>query len=527
VKRIVECPICAQPQSKMASTNATPDLIEIPPNDEHNIELVNNVHPPEWINPEPASRYNLVVIGAGTAGLVVAAGTAILGGKVALIERHLMGGDCLVTGCVPSKAVIRSSRVYADIRDAYKFGALVPSGTEMDFPTVMERMRGIRARISHHDSAAQFRKLGADIFLGDARFSGPDTVEVEGRTLRFKKAVIATGARPTVPPIDGLCEAGYLTSETVFNLTERPNRLLVIGGGPLGCELAQVFCRLGSHVIIVEKNARLLKREDRDASDVLARAMSRDGVEIRLNTTVARVACSEKEKLVHLETRGNADVVGVDELLVGVGRSPNVEGLNLEAVGVEYDDNGITVNDYLQTTNGHIYAAGDVCLPHKFTHTADAAARIVIQNALFLGRKRLSALSIPWCTYTDPEIAHVGMYERDAQERGIRVETFLIPFSELDRAIIDGEEEGFLKLHIRKVTDKILGATIVARHAGEMISEITTAMSGGIGLKKIANIIHPYPTQAEAIKRAADEYNRARLTPTLRRLLSLWLSWTR
>ncbi|HEY3137433.1 MAG TPA: FAD-dependent oxidoreductase, partial [Blastocatellia bacterium] len=326
---------------------------------------------------------------------------------------------------------------------------------------------------------------------------------------------------------EGLREASYLTSETVFNLTERPNRLLVIGGGPLGCELAQAFCRLGSRVTIVERNAQLLKREDRDAAAILARGFARDGMDIRLNTTVTRVVSSEKEKLIHLETGGKADVVAADEILVGVGRSPNVEGLNLEAVRVKYDENGVLVNDYLQTTNPRIYAAGDVCLPCKFTHTADAAARIVIQNALFLGRKKFSASIIPWCTYTDPEIAHVGMHGRDCEEKGIQLKTFVIPLSEVDRALTDSEEEGFLKVHIKKGTDRILGATIVARHAGEMISEITTAMAGGIGLKKIANIIHPYPTQAEAIKRVADEYNRARLTPTLRRLLSLWLLWTR
>jgi pyruvate/2-oxoglutarate dehydrogenase complex dihydrolipoamide dehydrogenase (E3) component len=501
--------------------------ITIPPNDEHNVELVNNVHPPEWVNPEPAARYNLVVIGAGTAGLVTAAGAAILGAKVALIERHLMGGDCLNTGCVPSKAVISSSRVYAGIREARAVGALPPASTETDFFAVMQRMRSIRARISCHDSAKQFSDFGADVFFGDARFSGPDTVEVGGNRLRFKKAVIATGARPAVPAIDGLGEAGYLTNETVFNLTQRPNRLAVIGGGPLGCEMAQAFCRLGSRVTIIEANPRFLTREDPDAAAILACALSRDGVDIRLGTRVTRVAMSQREKVLYLETGGKADIIAADEILVGVGRRPNVEGLDLEVVRVKYDEKGVTVNDYLQTTNPRIYAAGDVCLPYKFTHTADAAARIVIQNALFLGRKKFSSSVIPWCTYTDPEIAHVGMYERDCEKRGIKVSTFIIPFVDVDRAITDGQEEGFLKLHVKKGTDKTLGATIVARHAGEMISEITTAIVGEIGLKQIASIIYPYPTQSEAIKRAADEYNRTRLTPFLKRLLGGWLAWTR
>jgi pyruvate/2-oxoglutarate dehydrogenase complex dihydrolipoamide dehydrogenase (E3) component len=512
----------------MLTTKADIDTrIEVPPYDEYNREMVHNVHPPDWVNPEPAPRYNFVVIGAGTAGLVAAAGTAVLGGKVALIERHLMGGDCLVTGCVPSKAVIRSSRVYADIRDANKFGAVVPTGAEMDFPAVMERMRSIRARISRHDSAKQFRELGADIFLGEARFSGPDTVEVAGKTLRFKKAVIATGARPVVPPIEGLGETEYLTNENVFNLTERPDRLLVIGGGPLGCELAQSFRRLGSEVTIVEMGQQFLPREDRDAADILARAFSLDGINIRLNTKVKSVSTFADEKRIVLEFDGKEEIIAVDQILVGAGRAPNVEGLNLEAVGVEYDKNGVKVNDYLQTTNSHIYAAGDICLPYKFTHTADAAARIVIQNGLFLGRKRFSTLSIPWCTYTDPEIAHVGLYKRDAEKRGIPVDTIIIPMSQVDRALADGEDEGFLKVHVKRGSDKIVGATIVARHAGEMISEITMAIVGGIGLKKIAAIIHPYPTQAEAIKRAADEYNRTRLTPFLKKVLSYWLAWTR
>jgi len=501
--------------------------INVPPNDEHNVELVSNVHPPEWVNPEPASRYNLVVIGAGTAGLVTAAGAAILGAKVALIERHLMGGDCLNTGCVPSKAVIHSSRVWAEMRQARTLGALAPPGTEADFAAVMERMRGIRARISYHDSAKQLSDFGADVFFGDARFSGPDRVEVARATLRFKKAVIATGARPAVPAIEGLGESGYLTNETVFNLTERPNRLAVIGGGPLGCEMAQAFCRLGSRVTIIEANSQFLTREDPDAAAILAGALERDGIDIRLNTTVTRVAKSQREKRLNLETGGKTDVIAVDEILVGVGRTPNVEGLNLEVAGVTYDENGVTVNDFLQTTNRRIYAAGDVCLRYKFTHTADAAARIVIQDALFLGRKKFSASVIPWCTYTDPEIAHVGMYERDSEKRGIKVNTFVIPLGEVDRAITDGQEEGFLKIHVKEGTDKILGATIVARHAGEMISEITTAIAGEIGLKQIAGIIHPYPTQSEAIKRAADEYNRTRLTPFLKGFLSAWLSWTR
>lgn len=507
---------------------AASHTMEVAPADEHNYQLLSNVHPADWKNPEPAARYNLVVIGGGTAGLVTAAGAAGLGARVALIERALLGGDCLNVGCVPSKSIIRSSRVCAEIREAHKFGINVPGNAEADFGAVMERLRRIRAGISHHDSAQRFKSLGIDVFYGDARFSGNDTVEVDGKTLRFKRAVIATGARAIAPPIEGLQAAGYLTNETVFNLTELPKRLLVIGGGPIGCELAQAFSRLGSDVTMVEVGSQFLSREDPDAAEILARSLTHDGVEILLNTSVERVINLGHEKLVTLTNNGISESLMVDEILVGVGRAPNVEGLNLEGVGVKFDKRkGVEVNDYLQTTNPRIYAAGDICSQYKFTHTADAAARIVIQNTLFKGRKKASALTIPWCTYTEPEIAHVGLYEYQAKEKGIALDTFQIPMSSVDRAIADGEEEGFVKIHVKKGTDQILGTTIVARHAGEMISEITLAMVGKIGLGTIASVIHPYPTQAEAIKKAADAYNRTRLTPFVKRLFERWLAWTR
>jgi pyruvate/2-oxoglutarate dehydrogenase complex dihydrolipoamide dehydrogenase (E3) component len=392
----------------------------------------------------------------------------------------------------------------------------------------MERMRRLRSTISFHDSAARFRDMGVDIFLGSGSFMGPDAIEVEGKALRFKKAVIATGARALVPPIEGLAEAGYLTNETVFSLTERPRRLAVLGGGPLGCELAQAFCRLGSEVTIVEMAPQLLAREDSDAAKILTEALRRDGVSLKLGSKVVRVEPSAEEKILHLEKDGDNNTIAVDEVLVATGRAPNVEGLNLEAAGVAYDARqGVVVNDQLQTTNKRIYAAGDICTPYKFTHTADAAARIVIQNALFLGRRKLSALTIPWCTYTDPEIAHVGLNEREAQKQGIAFDTFVRALKDVDRAIADGDEEGFVKIIVKKGTDKILGATIVARHAGEMISEVTLAMVGKMGLATIANVIHPYPTQAEAIRQAADSYNRTRLTPFVKNLMDRWLAWTR
>ena len=501
---------------------------EVLPQDVHNQALLSNVRPPDWQNPEPAPRYNLVVIGAGTAGLVTAAGAAGLGAKIALVERHLLGGDCLNVGCVPSKCIIRSSRVAADLRDADQFGIQVTQGMEADFPAVMERMRRLRARISVHDSARRFKGLGVDVFLGEGRFTSPETVEVGGKTLRFKKAVIATGTRPVHPAIDGIAEAGFLTNETVFSLTERPRRLAVIGGGPIGCELAQAFRRLGCEVILFHNASHILNREDSDAAEILQRSFIRDGIRLILNCKTNRVEKRNGSKVIHIECGGKEDEVAVDEILAGAGRAPNVEGLDLEAVGVKYDKReGIEVNEYLQTTNPRIYAAGDICLKYKFTHTADATARIVIQNALFLGRKKQNALTIPWCTYTDPEIAHVGMYERDAQEKGIAVGTFVRPLNDVDRAIADGEEEGFVKIHVKKGTDKILGATIVARHAGEMLGEITLVIVGNLGLGILANVIHTYPTQSEAIKQVADAYKRTRLTPFVKRLFSRWLTWSR
>ncbi len=498
------------------------------PKDEHNADLIANARPGDWRNPEPAAVYNLVVIGAGSAGLVTAAGAVALGAKVALVEKNLMGGDCLNTGCVPSKTILRSARFYADLHNATDFGGQVPERVHIDFGKAMARMRGIRAHISHDDSATRFREMGVDVFFGEAVFADSHTVNVEGATLKFRKAVIATGTRAARPAIDGLEEAGYLTNETVFNLTERPARLMVIGGGPLGCELAQAFARLGCEVTIVQKEPQFLPKEERDAAEILAHALARDGIHVRLNTDVKKVTTYGGEKRVHLITYDQESTVTVNEVMVGCGRVPNVEALNLTAAGVTYDEEkGVHVNDYMQTSNRRIYAAGDVALEHRYTHMADATARIVIQNALFLGRRKLSALTVPWCTYTDPEIAHVGIYVREAREQGIPVKTFTVPMSDVDRAMTDSEEEGFVKIHIREGTDTILGATIVARHAGDMINEISLAMVAGIGLQTISRVIHSYPTQAEAIRKAADAYTRTRLTPFIRKLTTRWMAWSR
>ena len=499
----------------------------VQPWDEHNQKLVANVHPPDWKNPTPAPRYNLVVLGAGTAGLVTTAGAAGLGAKVALIEKHWMGGDCLNVGCVPSKTLIRSARAAHEARTAARFGVRV-SNVEVDFATVMERVRSIRASISPHDSAKRFSELGIDVFLGEGRFVDSETVEVDGSRLRFKRAVIATGARAVQPDIPGLREAGFLTNETVFNLTSLPPRLAVIGGGPIGCELAQAFQRLGARVTLFHNKAHLLDREDADAARVVQEQFLREGIQLVLGAKVARVERRSVEKVIHFETTAGLSSLIVDEILAGAGRAPNVEGMNLEGIGVEFDrKRGVRVDDQMRTTNARVFAAGDVCMNWKFTHAADFAARIVIQNTLFMGRKKLSALTMPWATYTEPEIAHVGLYEHDAMERGVVLDTYAQPFEKVDRAIADGETEGFVKIHARSGSDEILGATIVGPHAGDMISEISVAMAGKVGLGKIASVIHPYPTVAESIRKCGDSYNRTRLTPTVKKMFERWLSWTR
>lgn len=508
--------------------------VEVLPRDEHNAKLINNVHPPDWTNPKPAERYNLVVIGAGTAGLVTAAGAAGLGAKVALIERHLMGGDCLNVGCVPSKCLISAAKVAHMARcGADKYGVRIPPGsTEIDFAAVMERMRSLRAGISRHDSVKRFADMGIDVFLGEAEFTDSNTITVRSDkgdiALPFKKAVIATGARAAAPPIPGLDQIDYLTNENFFSLTELPKRLGVVGAGPIGVEMAQAFVRLGSEVYQVEAEHGVLPREDPDASRIIHDAIKADGVKLLCCGKQLNFSKSASGAIrMQVDSHDNHYDHEVDQLLISVGRAPNVEGLGLDKVGVDFHKKGVTVDDHLRTTNPNIYAAGDVAMKYQFTHAADFAARIVIQNSLFLGRKKLSALTMPWCTYTQPEIAHVGLYPKEAEEQGIEIDTYRVDMSDVDRAVTDGETEGFVKVHTRKGKSTIVGATIVAAHAGDLISEISTAMAAKMGLGGLAGVIHPYPTQAEAIRKAGDAFNRTRLTPPVKWLMEKWLSWTR
>jgi pyruvate/2-oxoglutarate dehydrogenase complex dihydrolipoamide dehydrogenase (E3) component len=496
--------------------------------DPYDKQLIENCHPSDWTNPKPAGKYNLVVIGAGTAGLVSAAGAAGLGAKVALIERALMGGDCLNVGCVPSKAVIRAARAVYDARGGVESAVPLECRPDVAFTAAMKRMRKLRAGISEHDSAERFRKLGVDVYIGHGRFIGPSAAEVAGARLEFDRAVIATGARAADLPVPGLKEAGYLTNENIFTLTELPRRMAVIGAGPIGCELAQSFARFGSQVFLIEALHGVLPNEDPDAGEILRQSMTEsDGVKLMCCGKELTVSKTDGAKRLKLDSHDHRYDFVVDEILVGGGRKPNVEGLGLEEARVQYTAQGITVDDRLRTSNSRIYAAGDICSRYKFTHAADAMARIVLANALFYGRRRVTRLVIPWCTYTDPEIAHVGYYEKDGRTAGFDVATITQPLNDVDRAILDGENTGFARVHYDKKTGRILGGTLVARHAGEMISELTLAIAAKQKVDVLASTIHSYPTQAEVWRKIGDAYMRTKLTPMVTKLFKEWLAWKR
>ena len=412
-------------------------------------------------------------------------------------------------------------------------------GYAVDFPKVMERLRRLRAKISPNDSAAKFRDhYGADVYLGDATFTGPDSLKVvgddgEARELTFAKAAITTGARAAAPPIPGLEDAGYLTNETVFSLTELPETLIVLGGGPIGSELAQCFARFGARVVLLEKGPEILSNDDPAAAAVVRASLERDGVDVRLKTEADRVEATADGKTVRLKDGGS--VTGT-HLLVSVGRKPNVDGLGLEAAGVKYDGKtGVAVDDRLKTSNDRIYAAGDVCSKYKFTHAADFLARTLIRTGLtpsvpLVGGAKASELVIPWCTYTSPELAHVGLTAEAAKERGVEIDTYEQPFAEVDRAILEsaaGEPPGFARVYCEKGTDTVVGATVVGESAGELISQFSLAMTRGVGLGGFAATIYPYPTRAEAVRKLGDAYNRGRLTPAVKKAFDVWFRWRR
>jgi pyruvate/2-oxoglutarate dehydrogenase complex dihydrolipoamide dehydrogenase (E3) component len=492
------------------------------PLDEHNLRHLASVHPADWRNPTPRDRYHLVVIGAGTAGLVTAAGAAALGARVALIERFLMGGDCLNVGCVPSKAIISAARAWHTARTADSSFGGPPVVGEGDFGTVMKRMRALRADLSPMDGVHRFTELGVDVFLGEGRLTGPDRITVEGSELRFRRAVIATGARAAVPSIDGIEEAGYYTNETVFSLTERPERLLVLGAGPIGCELAQAFARLGSAVTLLDRGPRALPRDDPDASRVVGDALRADGVGLAFATEAVRAERGPGGIRLHVTGHGRSDIVEGDALLVATGRAPNVGDLGLEAAGVAVGARGIVVDDRLRTTNRRVFAIGDVASSHQFTHVADAQARLVLANALFFGRGRASRLVVPWSTYTSPEVAHVGLTAAEAARQGIAIDTITVPLEHVDRAVLSGETQGFVRVHVRRGSDRLAGVTVVAPDAGNLIAEAALAMTNGLGLSAMGRTIHPYPTVAEAYRKAADQWRRRKLTPMAKGVLRTW-----
>jgi len=496
------------------------------PGDAADAELIAQTHPPDWVNPTPAPMYDLIVIGGGTAGLVSAAGAAGVGAKVALIERLLMGGDCLNFGCVPSKAILASARTVGIVRHAGKFGIDVPSPT-IDFEAVMERMRRLRARLSHHDTPSRFRdQYGIDVFLGESKFIDDRFISVGDVKLPYRRAVIATGGRATIPEIPGIHESKYLTNENVFRLTTLPPRLAIIGGGPIACELGQAFARFGSHVTIIARTAQLSPKEDADIAQMLMASLLSDGIDVRLESEVTHIETLCDLKRLRIQSKTGTSTLEADQILIAIGRTANVEGLNLEAVGVEgTPQTGIRVDDHLRTTNRRIFAAGDIIGKLQFTHAADAMARCVVRNALFFGRERLSKLLIPHVTYTQPEIASVGMTLAEANKQGIAVQVITETMSKVDRAVVDGEPGGMLRVLLKSGSDRILGATLVATHAGDLIAPIVLAMSQGIGLKSIAGTVHAYPTQAEILKKAADSYNRTRLTGTTKWLLRQILRW--
>jgi pyruvate/2-oxoglutarate dehydrogenase complex dihydrolipoamide dehydrogenase (E3) component len=471
--------------------------------------LLRRVRPQDWTNPEPKGVYDLVIVGAGPAGLEAAEWAARRGFSVALIERHRLGGNSLNAGSVPSKAIIRSALAYDLMRETDGFGVPIPREPVLDFAAVMARMRGIRTRIAEYHSVEQLAALGVHILFGAARFASANTILVNDIGLTFRKALVATGARPRIPDIPGLDGMEYRTSSTIFDMTALPKRLVVIGGGPLGCELAQAFCRLGSHVTIVQKSAKFLPREGRDAAEILSWAMARDGMDIRLNTTVAGARREGDAKVLDTLNYDMKGEIAADEILVCAGRVPNVEMLDLAVAGVAFDtDCGITVDDFLRTGNPDIYAAGDVCLPLKFTNAAQSSARVAVQNALTQGRRRHDSSLIPWCTYCDPEIAHIGLHVWEARRQSIPIRSFTVMMTDVDRAITDGQEAGFVKIHVAEGSDKILGATIVASRASELINEMAVIMSTGIGMTALAEVVHTYPAQSGAIMLAAQAYQR-------------------
>jgi pyruvate/2-oxoglutarate dehydrogenase complex dihydrolipoamide dehydrogenase (E3) component/uncharacterized membrane protein YdjX (TVP38/TMEM64 family) len=485
-----------------------------------------------WPRPKRFDR-NLVVIGAGSAGLVSAYIAATVKAKVTLVEKHRMGGDCLNTGCVPSKALIRTTRFLSDVSRAGRFGVRSASA-DIDFAEVMERVQRVVRTVEPHDSIERYRELGVDVVIGEARITSPWTVEIaaeEGTTtLSTRAIVIATGGRPAVPGVPGIEEVGYVTSDTVWELRSLPRRLLVLGGGPIGCELAQCFARLGAQVTQVQRGPHLLPKEDPEVAALLMERFRTEGIDLRMEHNPLHFERDGEARSLVCDHAGRQVRIEFDQLLVAIGRTANVSGFGLEAMGIGVKADGtVDTNEYLQTIYPNIYAAGDVAGPFQFTHTASHQAWYAAVNALFGSFRRFKAdySVIPWCTFTDPEVARVGLNERDAKAKGVRYEVTTYGIDDLDRAIADEAAHGLVKVLTVPGKDRILGATIVGEHAGELIPELVLAMRHGLGLDKILRTIHVYPTFSEANKYAAGSWKRARAPRRLLDWAGRYHAWRR
>ena len=477
------------------------------------------------------SLYNVVVIGGGTAGLVTAAGTAGLGGRVALVERNKMGGDCLNFGCVPSKALIASARLIDRIRHASRWG-LDEQEPQFEFENVFESMRSRRAKLAPNDSVERFEALGVDVFSGEASFVSPYEIVIDSHKLRAKNFVIAAGTRAGIPPIEGIRDVPFFTNETIFDeLDKKPESMIVLGGGPIGCELSQAMSRLGVKVTIIEVLDQILPKEDSDVADWMETQLETEGIRVLRSSQPIRVGICDGTVQFELVRKpfgaheSEPRQVAADSLVISAGRVPNLEDLNLEAAGVKFSVRGIEVNAFMQTSQPHIYAAGDIVGPFQFTHTADAQARVVVRNILMPFqwlRQKMDYSAVPWCTYTDPEIARVGLNETEAKQQNISYDLINVRIDELDRSVLEREELGFIKVLTAKGTDKILGVTIVAAHAGDLLHEFVLAMKHRIGVSQLAATIHAYPTFAELARKVGDYYNKKRLTPFVKRVFN-WL----
>ena len=482
-----------------------------------------------WKHRKPKSfDYNLAVIGAGSAGLVTAYIGAAVKAKVALIERHEMGGDCLNTGCVPSKAIIRSAKLRHDIARAESFGIRDAAG-KVDFPAIMSRVKEVIAKIEPHDSVERYTALGVDCFRGEAEVVSPWEIKVDDQTITAKNIVIATGAEPFVPPIPGVNESGYLTSENVWDLQELPDRLLVLGGGPIGCELAQTFARLGSQITLVDMAPRILPREDEDASAAVATSLRRDGVTLLVGHKTTGFKRDGDRKLAVLErSDGSISEVAFDDVLIAVGRKARDDTPGMESLELERSRAGtLIVDDYLRTKYPNIVACGDIVGPYQFTHVAAHQAWYAAVNSLFgiFKKFKVDYRVIPWATFTDPEVARVGLSEDEAAEKGVAYEVSRYGIDDLDRAIADGEAHGFVKVLTEPGKDRILGVTIVGHDAGNLIAEYVTAMKYNLGLNKILGTIHIYPTLTEANKFAAGEWKKAHAPERLLQWVKKFHHW--